>query len=172
MPEAPTAASSKRHHPGFYIAIGAGLLALFVVGFLAEIQASEALWNNSGQVVSYTPNFALLMQIPDLFVGHPTAAEAKATIIGWGIELVWFGFIVGQEIMNDSALKSGKQIAGFAKLGTYVIIAYNIWSNYNYGSIGSEGVGGHLLFALIVAFLVGYFGIWGVAFFEHGWKRA
>ena len=167
-----TATTSKKHHAGFYVVTGLGFLALFIVGLFAEIQSSEALITNSGQIVSYVPNFALLMQIPDLFMGHPTLTEAKATILVWGIELVWFGFIIGQEIMNDSASKSGKQVASLSRIGTYIIIGYNFWSNYNYGTIGPEGVGGHILFSLVVAFLVGYFGIWGVAFIEHGWKRA
>lgn len=169
--QAKPATSSRRHHAAFFVVTGLGFLALFIVGLLAQIQTSEAFITNSGQVTTYIPNFSLLMQIPNLFIGNPTPTEAAATIFGWGVELTFFGFVIGQEVMNDSVQKSGKHLATIFKFGTYIIVLFNFWADYTWGSIGT-GIWGHGLFSLLTSFGVGFFGIVGVSFLEQGWKRA
>lgn len=169
--QAKPATTSRRHHAGFFVVVGLGFIALFIVGLLAQVQTSEAFIINSGQVTTYRPNLSLFMQIPDLFIGNPSPAEAAATIFGWGVELMFLGFVIGQEIMNDSVQKSGKQLATVFRFGTYIIILFNFWADYNYGIIGS-GMWGHALFAALTSFGVGFFGVVGVSFLEQGWKRA
>ena len=116
-------------------------------------------------------DWSILWQIPNLVVGNDSASEAAATIFGWGIELVYLGFIVGYELLHDSVQRSGQFMGGLFRTLSWVIVLFNGWTDYNYGSLGG-GQWGHLGFAFVTSFIVGFFGTIGMYLLEIGWRRA
>lgn len=165
--------SHRSGHPGpFILAVGAGFLILFVVALMTQIQTNEAFITHAGQVNVYKPNWDILFQIPNLVLGNLNASDAAATIFGWGIELIYLGFIIGYELLQDGIhTRSGQFMASLFKTLSWAIVAFNGWTDFNYGSLGG-GFWGHMGFALITSFIVGFFGTIGMFLIEHGWRRA
>lgn len=166
-----TSTAGANHHGWCFLAVGFPLLLLYVVVLIAQVQTSEIFILHSGQTVSYIPNFDILMQIPNLFIGHPTASEASATIFGWGIELFYLAFALGFDMMRGLVLKSGKIWEKVFLSGMIAFVGFNFWADFSFGSLG-DGLLGHALFAAISSFVVAFGGYIGVAFVEHAWKRA
>jgi hypothetical protein len=160
----------SNHHPWFILILGVAFLALWVIGIMTQVQTNEAFITASGQVNLYKPNWEIFMQIPNLVLGFSSAQEGSATLFGWGIELIYLGFVVGAELLHDAAARSGQTMAGIFKSLSYAIVVFNGWTDYNYGSFGS-GIGGHLLFACIMSFIVGFFGTIGMYLIESAWSR-
>lgn len=159
-------------HPAlFIILVGAGFLVLFIVGLITQVQTNEAFILHAGNVTVYKPDWSILVQIPNLVLGNDTPGEAAATIFGWGIELIYLGFIIGYELLQDSVQRSGQFMAALFKTLSWVVIFFNGWTDYNYGSLGG-GAWGHIGFALVTSFVVGFFGTIGMYLIEVGWKRA
>jgi hypothetical protein len=159
------------HPPKFITLVGVGFLILFVVALLTQIQTNEAFITNSGQVNVYKPNWAILWQPIALLMGDLSPQDAIATIFGWGIELIYLGFVVGYELMQHSVARSGALMGRIFKTGSWIIVGFNMWTDYNYGTL-STAAWGHAAFAFITAFIVGFFGTIGLALIEHGWSRA
>jgi hypothetical protein len=158
-------------HPGFFVVIvGAGFLALWIVALMTQVQTNEAFITHAGAVDVYKPNWTILLQIPTLMTGGLGPDEAMATIFGWGIELIYLGFIVGYEVLHESVHRSGQFMAGLFKTLSWVIIIFNGWADYNYGSLGG-GFWGHVAFAAVTSFIVAYFGTIGMYLIEYGWER-
>jgi hypothetical protein len=153
------------------MAVGAGFLALFVVGLITQITTNEAFITASGQVNIFKPNWQILLQIPNLVTGNASPSDAMATIFGWGIELIYLGFIVGYELMHESVYQTGQFMGGLFRTASWGIVLFNGWTDYNYGTLGS-GIGGHLAFALMMSFVVGFFGTVGLFFIRYAWNHA
>lgn len=167
-----TGAGRSGHPPIFIIVVGAGFLILFVVALMMQVQTNEAFITNAGNVNVYKPDWNILLQIPNLVEGNLlSASDAVATIFGWGIELIYLGFIIGYEALQDSVKRSGQFMSGLFRTLSWVIVIFNGWTDYMYGSLGG-GIAGHLGFALVISFVVGFFGTIGMYLIEHGWKRA
>lgn len=173
---ASTAANTKgaaKGHPlaVFAVFIGLMMLALFVVVLLAQIQTTEAFIQHKGNVDIFHPDWGIVLQIPALITGQLSSSDAAAAIVGWGVELLYLGFVVGYEILKDSVhVASGLTMARIFRSLGWVIIAFCGYTDYLYGTIGS-GVGGHLAFALMCSAIVAYFGTIGWALLSHGWKK-
>jgi hypothetical protein len=166
-------AISSNHHPIFIVAVAVGFLALWVMGIMTQVQTNEAFITAAGQVNVYHPNWLVLWQLPNLLLGNTTAGEGASIMFGWGVELVYLGFVVSSEMLHDAASRSGRTMAGLFKVLSYGIVVFNGWTDYNYGSFGSSsGIGGHLLFAAIMSFIVGFFGTIGMYLLECAWRRS
>jgi hypothetical protein len=163
----PSLFAPSTHPPKFITVVGVGFLLLFVVALMTQIQTNEAFITNAGQVNVYKPNWAILWQPIALVMGDQAPSEAIATIFGWGIELIYLGFVVGYELMQHSVARSGQLMGKIFKTGSWIIVGFNVWTDYNYGSL-STAAWGHGAFA----FIVGFFGTIGLALIEHGWSRA
>src|SRR5262249_47355009 len=108
-----TAPSSHKGHPTLFILfVGIGMLILWAVAFITQIQTNEAFIQHGGHVTIFQPDWSILVQIPELLIpgmrpeGPFSSEEAIAIIIGWGIELVYLGFVVGYELLHDSVHKA------------------------------------------------------------------
>jgi hypothetical protein len=164
-------ARSSGHPALFIIIVGVGFLILFVVALMTQVQTNEAFITHAGAVNVYRPDWSILVQIPNLVAGNLSPSEAAATIFGWGIELIYLGFIIGYELLQDSVQRSGQFMAGLFRTLSWVVVFFNGWTDYNYGSLGG-GFWGHAGFALVTSFVVGFFGTIGMYLIESGWKRA
>ena len=106
MADATTAASSTRRsgHSAPILLLDHRLcvLAFWLFASLLEIQASEAFLLH-GATVSFVPDWAILKQPADLVTGHLSTDMAKATLWGWGIELIYLVCIVGYEIAHEGS---------------------------------------------------------------------
>ncbi len=175
MAPQPVASSSPmpsgHHPPKFITAVGVGFLILWVVALMTQIQTNEAFITNAGQINVYHPNWAILWQPIALILGEQASQEAIATIFGWGIELVYLGFVVGYELMQHGVARSGALMGRIFKTGSWIIVGFNFWADYTYGTL-STASWGHIAFAGITGFIVGFFGTIGLALVEHGWSRA
>lgn len=170
------AANSGGHHAStsrLKIIVGVGMIALFLVAFMTQIQTNEASILHSGQVEIYRPNWAILAQIPVLLFGGASPQEAMATIVGWGIELLYLGCVVGFDNMHDSAGQGGWIMARVFLLVSIGLALFNWWNDFNYGTIGViDGQWGHIIFACMTSFISGYFGTIGLHLIERGWNQA
>ncbi len=168
---ATSAARSSGHPALFIIIVGVGFLILFIVGLMTQVQTNEAFITHAGDVNVYKPDWSILVQIPNLVLGKLNPDDAAAAIFGWGIELIYLGFIIGYELLQDSVQRSGQFMAGLFRTLSWVVVFFNGWTDYNYGSLGG-GFWGHVGFALVTSFIVGFFGTIGMYLIESGWKRA
>jgi len=168
------AASSARRngHPvGFIAIVGLAFIALFLIALMTQIQTNEAFVTTAGNVDVYQPDWSVFMQLPNLVMGNLSASEAAATIFGYGIELIYLGFIVGYELLHDAVSRSGQVMARIFITLSWGIVIFNGWTDFKYGSFGN-GFWGHVAFAVITSFIVGFFGTVGMYLVGAAWKRA
>ena len=160
----------KRHAPWVYLVVAAPFLILFLLGFIFDLQTSEAFIMGGGPVDMYHPNWGILLQLPLLLAGKLDPVTAKAAFWAWFIETLQLGTIVGLVEMRHAVSVAGKIILLIFDACTIVIIGYNVLGNYNYGTIGT-GPWGQFGFAFAVAFAVAFFGVIGIWFIDLGWKK-
>ena len=92
------AANSRRaNSPLPLLIVGLALILFWVLASVLQIQTSEAFLLR-GPAVTFVPNWGILKQPLDLVQGHLTTDMAKATMWGWGIELIYLVCIVGYEV--------------------------------------------------------------------------
>src|SRR5215831_20743842 len=106
------------------LVIGTALLALWVVATLLQIQTSEAFLLN-GPAVTLVPNWGILTQVPDLVQGKLTPDLAKATLWGWGIELVYLMAMVGYELAHEGVSRANHKLAGVFQTVSIGIVAFD-----------------------------------------------
>jgi hypothetical protein len=167
------AANSRRaNSPIPLLLIGLALIVFWVLASLLQIQTSEAFILN-GPAVTFVPNWGVLKQPLDLVQGHLTIDMAKATMWGWGIELVYLVCIVGYEVAHESVKASNRHLASWFRTGVVALIAFDAYTDFQYGQLAS-GFWGQVAFAGITAFIVAFFGVIGFRLIEHGiteWSR-
>jgi hypothetical protein len=164
--------SKRANSPLPVLLVGAALLVFWVLASLLQIQTSEA-FILRGPAVSLVPNWGILRQPVDLVQGHLTTDLAKATMWGWGIELIYLVCIVGYEVAHESVKASNRHLASWFRTGVVALIAFDAYTDFQYGTFAS-GFWGQVAFALVTAFIVAFFGIVGVRLIEHGlteWNR-
>ncbi len=170
-PQARPAAAKNAHPAAVFTLFGALFLLFFVVAYMAQIQTNEAFITNAGQVNVYKPDWLILMQPVNLVLGNLSPSEAMATIFGWGIELIYVSFIIGYEMMKHSSSRSGVMMSKIFITMSWGLVGLNWWTDYNYGTIGG-GIAGHIGFACMISFIVGFFGTIGIALLEHGYHKS
>jgi hypothetical protein len=164
--------SHRANSPLPMLILGIALIGFWVLASTLQIQTSEAFILN-GPAVKFNPDWAILMQPIDLVQGHLSQDMAKAVMWGWGIELMFLILIVGYEIAHESVKASSQTLAGWFRTGTIVLVAFDGWTDFQYGQLAS-GLWGQLAFALVTAFVVMFFGIVGLRLIEAGlteWNR-
>jgi hypothetical protein len=161
-------ASSKKNTSSALakLLLGAVLIAFWLVATLLQIQTNESFILH-GATVSFRPDWSILRQPVGLMMGTLDVNTAKATLFGWGIELVFLIFIVGYEIAHEAVRSNNKHLAGWFQTATIVIVGFDVYTDYLYGNLAS-GFWGQVLFAAMVGLIVLFFGIIGLRFLEHG----
>jgi len=163
---------SSRGHKNTLPQILLGLLLVLLWGAtsLLEVEATES-WLLQGAIVTFIPNWDILLQIPRLLSGHNvTIAEAKAIIFGWGIEFATLVIIVSYDTAKDAVRNANPRIVTMWQSSVVVIFLFNVFTNFQFGSLGS-GLLGQIAFAVFVSFISLYFGITGYRMIEHGIKN-
>src|SRR5215469_5056253 len=151
------------------LVVGLALLALWLVATLLQIQTSEAFLLN-GPTVSFVPNWGILTQVPDLVWGNLTPDLAKATLWGWGIELVYLMAMVGYELAHEGVSRANHKLAGVFQTLSIGIVAFDAYMDFRYGSLVS-GFWGQVGFAAMTSFIVLFFGLVGLRFLEHAFHE-
>ncbi len=155
----------------FIIILGFCFLGFFLLALMMQVATNEAFMLGGTPVVGYKPDWSLFLQIPALFLGQTSPSQSIAIVFGWGIELIYLGFIVGYDRMHHAVTASGRTMATFFRVGSWGIVLFDIWTDANYGTLGS-GMGGHIAFAVMIGFMVAFFGTIGLSLIEYGWSRA
>ena len=158
--------SRRTNSPLPVLLVGLALLAFWVLASVLQIQTSEA-FILKGPAVTFAPNWDILRQPFDLMGGHLKAEMAKASMWGWGIELIYLVCIVGYEVAHESIKASNRHLASWFRTGVIALIAFDAYTDFQYGSLAS-GFWGQVAFALVTAFIVAFFGVIGVRLIEHG----
>jgi hypothetical protein len=164
--------SRRANSPLPILLVGLALLVFWVLASVLQIQTSEA-FILKGPAVSFAPNWAIVRQPFDLARGALSSDMAKATMWGWGIELIYLVCIVGYEVAHESIKASNRHLASWFRTGVIALIAFDAYTDYQYGNLAS-GPGGQFAFAAVTAFIVAFFGIVGIRLVEHGltqWSR-
>jgi hypothetical protein len=154
------------------ILLGLALIVFWLLASLLQIQTSEAFLLR-GPVVTFVPNWSMLKQPVELVQGQLTSDMAKATMWGWGIELIYLVCIIGYEVAHEGVRSSNHHLAAWFSTGTVALIVFDAYTDFQYGQLAS-GLWGQVAFALITAFIVAFFGIVGFRLIEHGlteWSR-
>jgi hypothetical protein len=146
-------AANRGDVPLLRLALGVLLVVFFLLALMLQIQTSEAFLLN-GSTVTFAPNWSILTQPYDLIRGTLPIEMAKAAIWGWGIELVYLVCVVGEVAVHG-------RWQGVFKTGAFILVIFNFWTDFNYGSLPS-GPGGQLGFAGITAFVIAFFGAIGI----------
>ena len=111
------AANSRRaNSPLPLLIVGLALILFWVLASVLQIQTSEAFLLR-GPAVTFVPNWGVLKQPLDLVQGHLTTDMAKATMWGWGIELIYLVCIVGYEVAHESVKASNHHLAAWFRTG-------------------------------------------------------
>jgi hypothetical protein len=168
-----TSTTSRRaKSPIPVLLVGLALIVFWVLASMLQIQTSEA-FILRGPVATFVPNWAILKQPVELVEGHLTPDMAKATMWGWGIELIYLVCIVGYEIAHEGVKASNRHLAGWFRTGTVALIAFDAYTDFQYGNLAS-GFWGQVAFALVTAFIVAFFGVVGFRLIEYAfteWSR-
>jgi hypothetical protein len=167
------AANSRRpNSPLPLLLLGFALVIFWGITSLLQIQTSEAFILN-GPVVTFAPNWSILKQPLELVQGQLSPELAKATIWGWGIELIYLVCIIGYEVAHEGVRSTNHHLTGLFSTGAVALIAFDAYTDFQYGNLAS-GFWGQVGFSLITAFVVAFFGIIGLRLIEHGlteWTR-
>jgi hypothetical protein len=155
----------------FIIILGFVFLGFFLLSLMMQVATNEAFMLGGSPVLGFHPDWSIFLQVPNLFLGQTSPTQSIAIMFGWGIELIYLGFIVGYDRMHHAVTVSGRTMASVFKVGSWGIVIFDIWTDANYGTLGS-GLGGHLAFAIMVGFMVAFFGTVGLHLIEYGWSRA
>jgi hypothetical protein len=163
---APATPKSHASSPLPRLVLGALLLLFWLVAMILQIQTSEA-FILKGSMVSLHPNWSIIMQPIALVAGTLSPALAKATMWGWGIELIFLVCVIGYEIAHEGIFHANKKLAPLFRTVSLILIGFDAYTDFNYGQLAS-GFWGQAAFAAIMAFIVFFFGTIGLRFIEYG----
>ena len=153
------------------LVIGLALLAFFLICLMTQVETNEAFINLTGAIDVYRPNWSVFLQIPLLVLGQMSVNQTPGVIFGWGIELLYLAFtIAGYELIHHSVHQAGRVLGILFEVIALGAVFFNWYTDYQYGTLGS-GSWGHVWFATMTAFVVGYFGTIGWFLLRYGWSR-
>jgi hypothetical protein len=147
-------ASKGGNVPILRMVLGVVLLLFFILALMMDVQTSEAFILNGGKVAIQSLNWGILRQPLELAQGTLPMDMAKAAMWGWGCLLIYLVCVVGETTIHG-------RWNGVFKTGAFIIVAFDFWTNVNYGSLPS-GIGGQIGFAVITSFIVAFFGVLGL----------
>src|ERR1700730_138601 len=152
--QAATAVAAKRGNvPVLRLILGVILVTFFLLALLLQVQTSEAFLLR-GSPVTLAANWGVLSHPVLLAQGLLPLDLAKAVMWGWGIELVYLVCVIGEVAIHG-------RLRGYFQTGAIVLVAFNFWTDLNYGSLAS-GFWGQVAFAAITSFIVAFSGIIGL----------
>ena len=146
-------AANHGNVPILRLVLGLVLVGFFLLALLLQIQTSEA-FLLGGSPVSLAANWGILSQPLDLARGMLPIEMAKAVMWGWGIELVYLVCVIGEVSVHG-------RLQGWFKTGAFILVVFNFWTDFQYGSLAS-GFWGQVAFAAITSFIVAFFGVLGL----------
>jgi hypothetical protein len=159
--------------PWFFGGVGAMFLFFFAIGMVAQISTTEATLLG-GSADLFKPNWGVLLQLPRL-VGILGPAldgkESAAVFLSWFISLVYVGCVAGNEIYDDVKTGKGILFTNLFRVGIFLMVAFNFWTDLQYGHAIFDGDAGAIGFAVVVGFVVAFSGVIGVDFLEKAWKK-
>ena len=146
-------AANRGNVPILRLVLGLVLVGFFLLALMLQIQTSEA-FLLGGSPVSLAANWGILSQPIDLARGMLPIDMAKAVMWGWGIELVYLVCVIGEVSVHG-------RLQGWFKTGAVILVVFNFWTDFQYGSLAS-GFWGQVAFAAITSFIVAFFGVLGL----------
>lgn len=146
-------AAHRGNIPTLRLVLGVILVGFFLLALMLQIQTSES-FILSGSPVTLAPDWGILRQPFDLIQGHLHTDMSQAVMWGWGIELVYLVCVIGEVTVHG-------RLHNWFKTGAVVLVGFNVWTDFNYGSLPS-GFGGQIAFAGITSFMVAFFGVIGL----------
>ncbi len=146
-------AANRGNIPILRLVLGVLLVGFFLLALMLQVQTSEAFILN-GSPVTLAADWGVLSQPIELIQGQLPIDMAKAVMWGWGIELVYLVCVIGEVSVHG-------RLGGWFKTGAFILVAFNFWTDFQYGSLAS-GVWGQVAFAAITSFIVAFFGMLGL----------
>lgn len=146
-------AANRGNIPILRLLLGVLLVGFFLLALMLQVQTSEAFILN-GSPVTLAADWGVLSQPIELLRGQLPIDVAKAVMWGWGIELVYLVCVIGEISVHG-------RLGGWFKTGAFILVVFNFWTDFQYGSLAS-GVWGQVAFAAITSFIVAFFGILGL----------
>jgi hypothetical protein len=146
-------AANRGNIPILRLVLGVLLVGFFLLALMLQVQTSEAFILN-GSPVTLATDWGVLSQPIELIQGQLPIDMAKAVMWGWGIELVYLVCVIGEVSVHG-------RLGGWFKTGAFILVAFNFWTDFQYGSLAS-GVWGQVAFAAITSFIVAFFGMLGL----------
>lgn len=123
---------NKMASPLFLLILGLGALLLGISTSMFDIQASEAIVVG-GQLSSFTPNWQLLSQVPQIVAGRELPANLAASYyVGWIIELASLILIVCFDLAKAALIHAPRWAVTTFEWGIYGIAALDVITNYAY----------------------------------------
>lgn len=146
-------ANNRGNVPLLRLLLGVLLIVFFLLALMLQIQTSEAFLLGNAPV-TLAADWGILRQPYDLVRGMLPISVAKAVMWGWGIELIYLACVIGELAIHG-------RWQNVFKTGAFVLVIFDFWTDFNYGSLAS-GFWGQLAFAAVTAFIVAFFGIIGL----------
>lgn len=146
-------AARRGNVPHLRMLLGALLVIFFLLALMLQVQTSEA-FILVGKSVGFSPDWSILVQPYLLATSKLKPDIAKAVMWGWGIELVYLVCVIGEVAVHG-------RLQGWFKTGALVLVGFDFWTDFNYGSLAS-GLFGQFAFAAITSFIVAFFGMVGL----------
>lgn len=151
------------------ILLGTWLLFIWVMLQMLDIETTEA-WLLKGKVTSFSPDWAVLLQIPSLVFGQPMSIDqAKADMFAWTIALATLTLMVCFEKALDAVSHANHHLTWWYGAGCVVMGFIDLLTNFAYAPGGLEGWK-QFIFALVISFGAFFFGVPGYRLIEHGFK--
>lgn len=155
--------------PAPTLLLGLGMFAIWLILTMVDLETSEALFTHVAPT-SFTPEWQLLLQIPQILVGqHVPIAYAKAAIVGWVLVLCTITCMVGYDLAKDAVRHANHRLEKGFGSGLIILTIIDFIANVLYVP-GDGSWFGQVLWALVVTFGGMFFGVVGFRFLEHAFK--
>lgn len=168
-------ANSNRSEALLLLTLGVILIGFWLLVVTLQIQTTEAYLNgNEGTTNVMQAQWTVWLQIPKMMFGSTipgpdiSTDEAQGDMVAAGIEIFFIGLIVGYEIAMHSSSKLGRLIGGIIRVLSFLICAFDFYSDANYGNVSSTT---HAIFAVFCSLVVAFALTWGLAMLEAGYRR-
>lgn len=149
--------------------LGLLMTVCWLILTFVDLEATEAVFTNK-QVTSFTPEWSLVLQLPEILVGkNMPIQDAKAAIVGWVALVCTLVCVIGYDLARDAVKHANHRLEKFFGSGVIIIAALDFVSNLVYGPGGSTWYG-QFIFAVVVTFAGFFFGVPGFRLLEHGFK--
>lgn len=162
----PKAGNGEKVEAVFMLILALGMIGLLLTIVSIDIRNTEALFG-APPVTSLDLNLAVFLQLPQLFFGQEPGKMALPIIMGWVIFFFMAAFIFNYTKSVARTKRFNVHLGSLLFWGCILAFIVAFLTNINSG-LAPDGLGLHVLFAIVIAaaelFLPGI----GIAFAEHG----